>query len=66
MNENLLKYAIMLCVFIVQMMVVWEVTDNGTEIINIINALITGIVFGIMYVITWMKCPKLKVVKNKS
>ena len=60
MNENLLRYLTIFCIVITQTIVVYLITDNGTKVIGTENAIITGVIFGILYLIAWMKCPKLK------
>jgi len=60
MNENLIKYAVIFLLVIGQTIVVYLITDNGTKVIGTENAIITGVIFGILYLIAWMKCPKLK------
>jgi len=64
MNENLIKYAVIFCLVIGQILVVYLITDNGTKVIGTENALKTGIIFGIFYLIAWMKCPKIKQTKT--
>lgn len=61
MNENLLRYALMFCIFLSQVLVIWIIPDKEGEYTN---AMIIGAIYGIIYVVTWIKCPKLKVVKN--
>jgi len=64
MNENLIKYAVIFCIVIAQTIAVYAVTDNGTKVIGTENAVVTGVIFGILYLIAWMKCPKIKQTKT--
>lgn len=64
MNENLLKYTLLIIVFIGQATAVWYFTNEGTELISIKDALIIGLPCGLLYAVIWIKCPKL-IVKNK-
>ena len=64
MNENLIKYAVIFCIVIAQTIAVYAVTDNGTKVIDTENAVVTGVIFGILYLIAWMKCPKIKQTKT--
>ena len=60
MNENLIKYAVIFLLVIGQTIVVYLITDNGTKVIGTENAVVVGVIFGILYLIAWWKCPKLK------